>query len=105
MDVEVTDAIDFSSFFARKWPATADPGLLFSKGAVPGSEVQDWSMRKSIGEGKSGAARLILEAAVELDLRDEEVACISLQLRAFDQATMFTNTSCRNGRHAAQTMR
>ena len=39
-------------------------------------------MRKSIGEGKSGAARLILEAAVELDLRDEEVACISLQLRA-----------------------
>ena len=39
-------------------------------------------MRKSIGEGKSGAARLILEAAVELDLSDEEVACISLQLRA-----------------------
>ena len=26
MDVEVTDAMDFYSFFARKWPATADPG-------------------------------------------------------------------------------
>ena len=39
-------------------------------------------MRKSIGEGKSGAARLILEAAVELNFSDEEVACISLQLRA-----------------------
>lgn len=70
-------------FLNRRYDSKAEPlQVLFDQNAVPGSQVQDWSMRHHIGMGKSSAARLILDAIFELRLSMSDLEPLFPQVKA-----------------------
>lgn len=71
------------NFLARSYNSKKEPlELLFAPGANEGEVIGPWSMVHSIGMGKSSACRMILEAAFNLNLNDDEIRAIAPQLKA-----------------------
>lgn len=63
-----------SSFLSRPYMSEKEPlDLLFSKQSRPQEAVGSWSLVHAVGMGKSSAARIILECAVQLQLSDAEL--------------------------------
>jgi hypothetical protein len=70
-------------FLKRPYASKTEPlQVVFGLGSQVGGQIEDWSVRLSIGMSKASACRMILEAVSALNLQGQDLVAVAGQIKA-----------------------